>query len=96
MAEAKELKNGYYFVYNGELLKVNKRELVAYGTHSHTKLKFFVENLFKGNEKVINLAHTDSVEIVNKIIDCLSKAYSKIDNCIDLYHEPIKSKLSCL
>jgi len=33
----------------------------------------------------------DSVEIVNKIIDCLSKAYPKISNHIDLYQEPKKS-----
>jgi translation elongation factor P/translation initiation factor 5A len=65
MASASDLDRGSAFEYKGEVLKVVRKEVVAVGTHSHTKLKFFVRPLFGGGEKVLNLAHNDKVEIVD-------------------------------
>ena len=39
MTEAKDLRKGDYIFYNDELLRVVKKEIVAYGTHSHSKTK---------------------------------------------------------
>jgi translation elongation factor P/translation initiation factor 5A len=67
MASASELKAGSCFLYKGEVVKVSKKELVAYGTHSHTKLKLFVEYLFTKKQDVITLAHQDAIELVDVI-----------------------------
>jgi translation elongation factor P/translation initiation factor 5A len=65
MASATDLNKGSTFEHKGELLKVVRKEVVAVGTHSHTKLKFFVKPLFGGGgEKILNFAHNDKVDIV--------------------------------
>ncbi len=81
MASASELKKGDYFRHNNELLRVNRKELVAYGTHSHSKLKLFVQSLDKKGEKTINLHHTDKVEIIDiirKSAQVISKTPDKV------------------
>ena len=65
MAIASDLDRGKYFIHNGEIHKVNRRELVAYGTHSHTKLKFYIEGLLGSGEKSLTMGHTDRVDIVD-------------------------------
>ena len=65
MVSASELDRGSTFLYKGSLVKVTKKEVVAYGTHSHTKLKLFIEYLMTGKNDVITLAHQDSIELVN-------------------------------
>ena len=67
MTEAKELQKGMYISYNNEIFKVTRKEVVACGTHSHSKTKLFVQPLFGGGEKPINLAHHDSVDVVDII-----------------------------
>ena len=52
MAQATDLKKGDYFKHNNEILRVIKKELVAYGTHSHSKLKLYVQALDKKGEKL--------------------------------------------
>lgn len=65
MAIATDLDRGKYFMHNGEIFKVQRREVVAYGTHSHTKLKFYIEGLDGKGEKTITLGHTDRVDLVD-------------------------------
>jgi|TARA_Y100000310_G_C20239067_1_gene603755 translation elongation factor P/translation initiation factor 5A len=65
MTEAKELKAGNYVRINNEILKVVRKEIVAYGTHSHSKTKLFVQGLFSKGEKSINMSHHDNVEMVD-------------------------------
>lgn len=67
MTEAKELKPGNYIKINNEIVKVVRKEVVAYGTHSHSKTKLFVQGLFSKGEKSINLNHHDNVEMVEII-----------------------------
>ena len=65
MATASDLGKGSTFIHQGEPVRVTKKEVVAVGTHSHTKLKLFVKPVFtSGGEKIITLAHQDKVEIV--------------------------------
>lgn len=81
MATASELKKGDYFKYSNEILKVIRKELVAYGTHSHSKLKLYVQALDKKGEKTINLHHTDKVEIldiIRKSAQVISKLPDKL------------------
>ncbi len=67
MTEAKELKQGNYIKLNNEIVKVVRKEVVAYGTHSHSKTKLFVRGLFSKGEKSVNLNHHDNVEMVDII-----------------------------
>ena len=67
MSTADDLEKGKCFRHNNEVLKVTKRETIAVGTHSHSKLKFFVKSIFRmsGGEKQMILAHQDQVEMVD-------------------------------
>ena len=67
MPEAKELRAGNYIRLNNEVLRVVRKEVVAYGTHSHSKTKLFVQGLFSKGEKSINLNHHDPVEMLDII-----------------------------
>lgn len=67
MAAATELQKGSYFVMNGEPVRVTRKEVVAVGTHSHTKLKIFYQGLKDKGEKSVNLGHTERVEILDII-----------------------------
>ena len=81
MATADDLQKGSYFIHNNEPVRVLRREVVAYGTHSHSKLKIFFQGLNDKGERSINLHHTDKVEIVNitrKTGQVISKAKDTI------------------
>jgi len=83
MAMASDLERGKYFLYKGEVYKVIRKEVVAYGTHSHTKLRLYIEDLEGKGEKVINLSHTDKVDIVD-ILKKTAQVISKTPNSIQI------------
>lgn len=83
MTEAKELKPGNYIKLNNEILKVVRKEVVAYGTHSHSKTKLFVQGLFSKGEKSINLNHHDNVELV-EIIRKEGQVIAKMPNKVQI------------
>ncbi len=81
MASATDLNRGNYFLLNNEPVMVTRKEVVAYGTHSHTKLKIFYKSIEGGGEKSITLAHGDKVEILQilrKSGQVISKAGNKV------------------
>ena len=81
MTEAKDLKKGSYILHNGEVLRVIKKETVAYGTHSHSKTKLYLVGLTSRGEKNINMMHHDKVEelnIIRKAGQVISKSENKI------------------
>jgi len=68
MAIAKEIVPGMCIKHNNEIYKLNRKEVVTVGTHSHTKLKFFLKPFLKeGGEKILTLAHADSVDVIELI-----------------------------
>ena len=80
MAIATELQRGSYFIYNGEPARVLRKEVVVYGTHSHSKLKIFFQVLNEKVERNANFHHTDKVEIigiVRKLGQVISKSAGK-------------------
>ena len=83
MASASELKKGSYFVHNGKIVKVNRKEVVVYGTHSHSKLKLFIQGLNQKGETAINLHHTDKVDIVD-IIRKVGQVIAKKNDTIQI------------
>ena len=83
MSTASELERGSYFIYNGEPVRVLRKEVIVVGTHSHSKLKFYIQGLTEKSERSINLHHTDKVEIID-IIRKLGQIISKTSNKIQL------------
>lgn len=65
MGVASELKKGSCFDYSGEVLRVIRKELVAYGTHSHSKLKIYCQPVFGKGEKSVTFMHHDKVDILD-------------------------------
>jgi len=97
MPMASELRIGNYFIYNGEPVRVLRKEVVAYGTHSHSKLKLFIQGLGEKGERSINFHHTDKVEIVDiirKLGQIISKANNKVQIMDMVSYETIDSSAS--
>ncbi|MBS3114765.1 hypothetical protein J4448_06715 [Candidatus Woesearchaeota archaeon] len=81
MPTAQELERGNYFIYNGEPVRVLRKEVIVVGTHSHSKLKFYIQGLNEKGEKTVTFHHTDKVEtaeIVRKRGQVISKLQNKI------------------
>ena len=83
MPTAQELERGNYFIYNGEPVRVLRKEVIVVGTHSHSKLKFYIQGLNEKGERSVNFHHTDKVEIVD-IIRKLGQIISKTSNKVQL------------
>ena len=62
---------------------VLRKEVVAFGTHSHSKLKIFFQGLNEKGERSANFQHTDKVEIVD-IIRKLGQVISKFNSNIQV------------
>ena len=80
MPQASELERGTYFIYNNEPVRVLRKEVIVVGTHSHSKLKFYIQGLNDKGEKTATFHHTDKVEIVDiirKLGQVISKTGSK-------------------
>ena len=81
MSTASELERGSYFIYNGEPVRVLRREVIVVGTHSHSKLKFYIQGLNEKGERNVNFHHTDKVEmvdIVRKLGQIIAKTSGKM------------------
>ena len=92
MASASELKKGSYFIHEGKPVRVNRKEVVVYGTHSHSKLKLFIQGLSEKGEKSINLHHTDKVEmidIIRKTAQVISKTNDKVQIMDNVSYETL-------
>ena len=81
MGLAGELNRGSGFIHQGQPVRVTKKEVVAVGTHSHTKLKLYVKNVFTGQESIVTLGHQDRVDLADvrkKEAQVVSKANGKL------------------
>ena len=83
MSTASELERGTYFIYNNEPVRVLRREVIVVGTHSHSKLKFYIQGLNEKSERSVNFHHTDKVEIVD-IVRKLGQVISKTNHRVQL------------
>ena len=83
MPTASELERGNYFIYNNEPVRVLRKEVIVVGTHSHSKLKFYIQGLNERGERTVTFHHTDKVEIV-EIIRKQSQIISKSNNKVQL------------
>ena len=83
MTTATELERGTYFIYNNEPVRVLRKEVIVVGTHSHSKLKFYIQGLNEKSERSVNFHHTDKVEVVD-IIRKLGQIIAKTNNKIQI------------
>jgi len=96
MSIASELEKGNYFIYNGEPVRVARKEVVSVGTHSHTKLKFYVQGLREKGEKIVIFQHSDKVEkieITRKQGQIISKASNKVQLMDSTSYETLDSTI---
>ena len=83
MSTASELQRGSYFIYNNEPVMVLRKEVIVVGTHSHSKLKFYIQGLNEKSERSVNFHHTDKVEIVD-IVRKLGQIIAKTNNKVQV------------
>ena len=96
MTEAKDLRKGAYILLNGEIMRVVRKETVAYGTHSHSKTKLFLQGLLSKGEKDINLMHHDKVEeldITRKAAQVISKIGEAVQIMDSVSYETFDAKI---
>src|SRR3989344_5061091 len=96
MSIASELEKGNYFIYNGEPVRVVRKEVVSVGTHSHTKLKFYVQGLREKGERTVILQHSDRVDkidIMRKQGQIISKSIGKVQIMDSTSYETLDSNL---
>ena len=96
MPIASDLERGNYFIYNGEPVRVVRKEVVSVGTHSHTKLKFYIQGLREKGERTVILQHSDRVDkidIMRKQGQIISKANNKVQLMDSVSYETLDSAL---
>ncbi len=65
MTSAKEIGPGDFFRVKNDIFSVVRKEVIAVGTHSHTKVKLTVQNINGGGEKQMVYSHEDKLESVD-------------------------------
>lgn len=81
MEDVKKLRPGTYILHKDRPWRVLKNQIVVTGTHSHTKNKLELQNVFSGDYESITLPPHDKVEdiqIIRKLGQLLSKAKEKV------------------
>jgi translation elongation factor P/translation initiation factor 5A len=95
--QAKDTDRGSFIKIKNEIYRIKRKEVVAVGTHSHTKLKFFCKPLFGTSEKEFIFAHNDSVEMVDiskkrgQVISFQDGKIQVMDNDTFEIHDAVKS-----
>ena len=81
MPTASELERGNYFIHNGEPVRIVRKEVIVVGTHSHSKLKFYIQGLREKGERTVIFQHSDRVDkidIMRKQGQIISKTGNKV------------------
>ncbi len=76
MIGLKKLKKGNYIVHENEPCLIKEIEFKVYGTHSHTKAKLTVENIFSGKTYVLSMPlgeQLQEADIIRKCATIISK-----------------------
>jgi translation initiation factor 5A len=74
-----------FILVSGEIYKILRKEVVAVGTHSHSKTKLITQNIMGGGEKVFTYSHQDKVEVpdiehrVGQVISKSEKSVTVMD-----------------
>ena len=96
MPTASELERGNYFIYNNEPVRALRREVIVAGTHSHSKLKFYIQGLREKGERTVTFQHSDRVEkieIMRKQGQVISKSGNKVQLMDAVSYETLDSNL---
>jgi translation elongation factor P/translation initiation factor 5A len=81
MTTAEDLERGMFIIVNNDIYKIIRKEVVAVGTHSHSKTKLYVQHILGGGEKTFTFAHQDRVEVAeieNRVGQVISKGDSTL------------------
>ena len=97
MSTATELERGNYFIHNGEPVRVIRKEVIVVGTHSHSKLKFYIQGLREKGERSVIFQHSDRVEkieIIRKQGQIISKSNNKVQLMDMVSYETLEANAS--
>lgn len=81
MTTAEDLERGIFIVINNDIYKIIRKEVIACGTHSHSKTKLYVQHIMGGGEKTFTFAHQDRMEVAeieNRVGQVISKGDGKL------------------
>lgn len=96
MPTASELERGNYFIHNNEPVRVIRKEVIVVGTHSHSKLKFYIQGLREKGERTVIFQHSDRVdkiEIMRKQGQVILKTGNKVQLMDNVNYETLDSNL---
>jgi len=71
-----------FIVIHNDIYKILRKDVIACGTHSHSKTKLFVQHIMGGGEKTFTFAHQDRMdvpEIENRVGQVISKGDGKLN-----------------
>ena len=96
MPTATDLEKGNYFIFNNEPVRVIRKEVIVVGTHSHSKLKFYIQGLREKGERTVTFQHSERVEkieILRKHGQIISKANNKVQLMDTVSYETLDAVL---
>ena len=73
-----------------------RKEVIVVGTHSHSKLKFYIQGLREKGERTVTFQHSDMVEkieIMRKQGQIISKSGNKVQLMDAVSYETLDSNL---
>ena len=96
MAIASELEKGNYIIYNTEPVRILKKEVIVVGTHSHSKLKFYIQGLREKGERTVIFQHSDRVEkidVMRKQGQVISRTKDKVQVMDNVSYETLDANI---
>jgi len=97
MVVAKEATIGSWIIYQREPFQIKRKENVAYGTHSHSKSKLFLQGLSGGGLREAVFAHQDKLEevdIVRKTAQVIAKFADKVQIMDPVSYETFDAEIA--
>jgi len=97
MGVIKDMAIGSWIMYQGQPHQIKRKENVAYGTHSHSKTKLFLQPLSGGAVREATFAHQDKVEeveIVRKNGQVIAKLGKKVQIMDPISYETLEADIS--
>jgi len=97
MVTAKETTIGSWIIYQGQPHQIKRKENVAYGTHSHSKTKLFLQALSGGGTKDAVFSHhekMEDVDIVRKTGQIIAKLADKVQLMDPVTYETFDAGIS--
>jgi len=81
MGGVKQLRQGNHIMHKGFPHRVLKNQIVVTGTHSHTKNRLELQNIFTGQKDTVTLSphfNVEEVDIIRKLGQIIAKSQNSV------------------